>query len=100
MVAYCESCDYQGSETYIGDMSLEECEAACLGDTDCYAIDWGQSNFKCYLNYNAAVGAGDHTVYSAWIKECSNRLIRWSYILGNVFCVYTFRLGFRNVITG
>jgi len=70
MESYCEGCDYSGAETYIGSMTLEECQAACVADASCMAIDHAIGGTNCYHNYATVPASSASNGYSAWIKTC------------------------------
>mgnify|MGYP001322190046 CR=1 FL=1 len=81
MVEMCESCDFHGSEQYIGDMSFKECEAKCIANEggECFGIDYGKDGraSECYLNHEDKETWGDHGSFDAWKKVCSfsNKLV-------------------------
>jgi hypothetical protein len=67
----CTSCDYGGSETYVGTMTLDQCAKQCQESSTCTAIDFGKSGTvkadRCYFNTDTSVTSTPHSDYDAYV---------------------------------
>jgi hypothetical protein len=67
----CTSCDYGGSETYVGTMTLDQCAKQCQESSTCTAIDFGKSGTvkadRCYFNTDTSVTSNPHSDYDAYV---------------------------------
>ena len=74
MVLICESCDYAGSESFVGSMTFDECKRACFADSTCFGIDYGKNDRsgECFLNSAPTSDTTSHGNFDAYRKECGN----------------------------
>ena len=87
MPLFCKKCDITGTEKLApnkGSFTLESCKQACRDDSECYGIDFGFDNKKCYLTtVPIPDGAfGSHNSYDGYRKtSCGTGMIKIIFVL-------------------